>query len=379
MNEFDIVELLEKGMPFEGLADLKVFDVELEAGQGAQRGHDIKPDVTLRIDFGGNLVKVYGEIKTVITPRILKEIGPWFGRIKTGKTTETWALICPYLSSESQLYCQSNNINFIDLSGNVLIRITGKILIQRFNRPNLFKMRQILRNPFGGASSRVLRVLLQQPNRVFSITDIWEELIKEDGRAEAERPTKKYAFPISISTISKTIKSLEEELLVNRKGLKVIVSEPGQLLFRWAEKYRERYSWYRKRALIYKNPFGFDIYLATNGLMSRFKDLEIVVSGSAAANLIAPFVNVDQIDIYILNKPAEGELKDLNAEKGAGPDFLIMYPYDPGVALFSRKINGILTASDIQIYLDCYARGGRDAKQAEYILSNVIEKQWKKE
>jgi hypothetical protein len=46
--------------------------------------------------------------------------------------------------------------------------------------------------------------------------------------------------------------------------------------------------------------------------------------------------------------------------------------------MYSRDVKGVTIASDIQIYLDCYARGGRDSKQAEYLLSNVIEKTWNK-
>jgi hypothetical protein len=33
--------------------------------------------------------------------------------------------------------------------------------------------------------------------------------------------------------------------------------------------------------------------------------------------------------------------------------------------------------SNIQAYLDLYARGGRDLKQADYLLTNAIEPHWK--
>lgn len=33
--------------------------------------------------------------------------------------------------------------------------------------------------------------------------------------------------------------------------------------------------------------------------------------------------------------------------------------------------------SDIQTYLDLYARGGRDLKQADYLLDSAIEPRWK--
>lgn len=373
MTGQEIINRIKKGMPFEGLSDIRLLETRLEPQITNFPDRNIRPDVRLTLDFAGSLITVYGEIKTLVSPKLLKQLGPWLARIKTLNRKETYVLICPFLSPESQQYCQENNIDFIDLSGNVLLRIPGKVLIQRLGRPNLYRERRVFRNPFGGASSRVVRVLLQFPNRVWTVTDIEKEL-----KEESERQKRDKAFQLSVSSISKTVRSLEEELLIRREDLKIFVPDPKQLLFRWAEKSRERYKWERRSFWTSKNPFGFDVKSSLNGLQSRFKDLDAVVTGATAANLIAPFVNIDRIDVFIMPDLFGEELRKLNTEQGVGPDFLFMYPYDEGVFMYSRKINGLNVASDIQIYLDCYARGGRDTKQANYLLSNIIEKQWNK-
>jgi hypothetical protein len=41
--------------------------------------------------------------------------------------------------------------------------------------------------------------------------------------------------------------------------------------------------------------------------------------------------------------------------------------------MYSKPVGTALVASPIQAYLDLYARGGRDLKQAEYLLNNMIQ------
>lgn len=375
MKESEMVELLKKGVPFENLNDIRMVDIRWRKWTSEVKRATAEPDVELQIDFGGKLINVYGELKTQVTPKILEQLGPWFVRM-SNKPNSIWVIISPYLSSDSQRYCQENAINFIDLSGNILLRKPGEIFIQRLNQPNMYKMRRVFRKPFGGVSSRVIRVLLQSPNKRWIVTDIYKEMVKEEQRSASLFRNREATLPISISSISKTIKSLEEELLIRRDGLKILVPEPRQLLFRWAEKYREDYKKYIIDAFKTNNPFGFALDSSIKGLISQIPDIAVLITGSAAASLVAPFVNVDQIDLFILFDTTEDLSQTLNNKQSVGPELMFIYPYDAGVALYSREISGVLIASDIQIYLDCYARGGRDAKQAEYILTNVIEKLW---
>jgi hypothetical protein len=53
-----------------------------------------------------------------------------------------------------------------------------------------------------------------------------------------------------------------------------------------------------------------------------------------------------------------------------------IYPYDNGVFMYARNEDSILVVSNIQAYLDLYAHGGRDLKQADHPLANAIEPAW---
>jgi hypothetical protein len=70
-------------------------------------------------------------------------------------------------------------------------------------------------------------------------------------------------------------------------------------------------------------------------------------------------------------------LRDLKSQASSGPPIRVITPYDAGVFIYSNLLGRALVVSPVQAYLDLYARGGRDLKQAEYLLDNVIQRQWR--
>ena len=66
-----------------------------------------------------------------------------------------------------------------------------------------------------------------------------------------------------------------------------------------------------------------------------------------------------------------------NRGPNTGPKLRCITPYDAGVFMYSKPVGTAQVVSPIQAYLDLYARGGRDLKQAEYLLNNVIQPKWR--
>lgn len=44
--------------------------------------------------------------------------------------------------------------------------------------------------------------------------------------------------------------------------------------------------------------------------------------------------------------------------------------------MYAKKVGNALVISDVQAYLDLYARGGRNLKQAEVLLDASIQRRW---
>ncbi len=377
MKEQEIIEQLKQKNLFEGLGGIRLSNIFAESYNSINNNlyctniPSMQSDIELKMDFSGIPITLYGEIKNQVTPKLLDQITPMFVRQKKSSPKEIYVLITPYLTTNSQNYCLKNGINFIDLSGNIFISVPGKIMIQRIGQQNKFPTKQILRNPFWGASSRVLRVLLQDPKRKWSISEIEKEL-------NMESDIQKVDFKLSLASISKTTKSLEEELLIRRDQREIIVADPKLLLFKWADKYKEMNKRVSKKFSFSNNPYGTNVTNAVKQLITELPDFaNSILMGSTAANIVAPYLEIDKIMLYVINKN-NWEIPEIidPLRQSIGPGFELYYPSDEGVFMYSKEMDGMRIASDIQIYLDCYSKGGRELKQAEYVLENVIKKRW---
>ena len=360
MTEADITAALRANQPFEDLPEISVKSVRSQKGP---------PDLRVTLNVAGRKVAVFGELKNECTPLAAAQIAPWLRQLKQARPSDGVALICPILSPESQKICVENGIDFIDLAGNVSIQIPGSLYVYRVGRKRATGSgTPVLRYPYSGRASRVLRVLLEKP-RSWRIVDIAEELQKESGRDLKPRD-----FEVSPASISKTIKSLTEQLLVRRQDGAISVPEPKRLLLRWAEKYRERYKWGLRSSFKLQNLFGDNLLDVSQGL--RREGAVFAFTGVAAAIQDAPYVDLSTIDVVV---PREDStvLRALEPAGRRGPDLRIIHPYDAGVFLYQRDRNGLPLVSPVQVFLDLYARGGRDYKQAEHYLSAVIEPRWK--
>ena len=156
----------------------------------------------------------------------------------------------------------------------------------------------------------------------------------------------------------------------------MLVPEPKRLLLAWAGKYRERYRSRLRNSITYPNPFGQDLTAISNALES-LKIPKFAFTGPAAANVRAPFIDLDTIDIYLSSPKQAEKLKDLANRKAEGPPLRFLEPYDLGVFMYAKRCDQIPTVSEVQAYLDLIARGGRDQKQADYLFEMAIEPMWK--
>lgn len=167
----------------------------------------------------------------------------------------------------------------------------------------------------------------------------------------------------------------EEELLVVRRN-PILVPEPKRLLTMWAQEYKDRYRWYLRRSFKVPNPFGQGLKAVQQALDGLLKPRCYTFTGAAAASVTAPFVDVDPIDLYISNEAGAENLRQSVSGTSVGPDLRVIFAFDDGVFMYSSLQDEIPVVSDIQAYLDLFARGGRDLKQADYLLQARIEPMW---
>jgi len=337
-------------------------------------------DVQFELESGKSRILVLGEFKSVVSPKLLEDIAPWVRRMKSLRPGVSFALICPALSPRSQTYCIEQGIDFIDLSGNISINVPGTFTLQRLGLRAKERSGEsaspLFTNVFSGRSSRVLRVLLEKP-KPWSLTEIANELAAETKRVARAFSTQQIQFAISLGALSKALSSLDEQLWVRRQGSSVVVPEPRRLLLEWAEKYKERYRWRLRSSFEISNPLGTTLAQINSGLQPLLRGPYAFTAAAAATD--APFIDLDRIDVFLLPDQNDARLRQLSERpvSGTAPRLRFIYPYDEGVFLYARTDAPAPRVSNIQAYLDLYARGGRDLKQADYLLDNAIASRWK--
>lgn len=367
-------------------------------------------DIAFELRSGSSRVSVCAEIKQDYSPRRLAEIAPWVQRLRSLRQDVSVAVATPYLSQQSQAFCIQNGIDFFDLAGNVFVNVPGKFTLQRTGVRVRGKASAISTTPamnvFSGRSSRVLRVLLERQQE-WSVKGIADELARESDRLAAEVPQWQFDLRVSMGTVSKAITSLEEQLWIRRQGNRIVVPEPARLLQQWADKYKERYRWRLRGAVQTVNPFGANISAIAEGLQPSVS-VPFAASGALAVQDVAPWVEADIVDLFIPTAipDAKALAKRLNSFDGegsgkgtgfgsgsgsgrgfgdgtgsdedSGSRLRFIVPFDIGVFMYCRRRGAAIEVSLVQAYLDLYARGGRDLKQAEHLLAQAIEPQWSK-
>lgn len=349
---------------------MSIRDVRIEPGQPF--------DVSFQLQSGKNGVLVLGEIKSAFTPRALDEIAPWIRRLRSLRPDVSVAVIAPALSAQAQSYCVANGIDFLDLAGNLSINLPGKLTVQRTGMRSSRESGSLppapqVMNVFSGRSSRVLRVLLERP-KVWTVTEIVRELGTETARFRNRFPQSDVNFAISVGAVSKAVASLDEQLLIRRRGAAVLVTEPERMLQQWAEKYRERYRWRLRRAFTTNNPFGDELLAIDSGIRGTFAGA-YALTGAVAVSKTAPFVDIDLIEVFLGGSGGDSRIRMLNEEPKVGAPLRFVSPYDDGVFMYAPE-GAASVVAPVQAYLDLYARGGRDLKQADYLLANVIRREW---
>ena len=114
-------------------------------------------------------------------------------------------------------------ISGIDLSGNGVVVIPGKLFVYRAGAKNKFLSNAPIKNVFRGTSSLVPRVFFTKAEYQ-NVGEILSEITKRGGKT---------TFP----TVSKVLKALEEELLI-AKGEKVRLLDAKKLLDLLIKNYR---------------------------------------------------------------------------------------------------------------------------------------------
>ncbi len=252
-----------------------------------------------------------------------------------------------FLSPRVREICREEGVGFLDLAGNCLLRFNG-VHIEKIVDKNPFPRRGRPSSLFSPVGSRIPRVLLEEPQRMWTVS----------GLAEAAR--------VSLGHASNVTRRLVEEEYLARRERRLRLVQPARLLEAWRDQPLSPAASHAFYSFEAEPARG----MARLASAARAHGWRYAVTTLSAASLVAPFVQgVGVVECYIDPDPgpeAWAQALDLRPVE-AGPNLLLMIPRDPGVFYRARAIEGVTVVGDVQLYLDLARHPGRSLEQAEFL------------
>lgn len=262
-------------------------------------------------------------------------------------------LVVPYLPPDRLEELESRGVSGIDLSGNGVVVVPGELLVFRTGNPNRYPARRKIRNVYQGTSSLVSRVFLVRPT-YDSVQQVMDEIIERGGR-------------VSLSTVSKVLKVLEEDLMIRRDGRESKLLHPDELLDRLAVAHKPPHIRARKQ---FRWTDGPGKLMDALGELNR----ELVLTGEASVNRYAVMPRENAVQCYCKSiAPIEKKLRDWLEESPRFPDLELIETRDPTVYFDSRSDNGIAASSPTQSWLELQAGDKRQIDAASTVRTRILD------
>lgn len=261
-------------------------------------------------------------------------------------------IVAPWLGQKTQELLAQQGINYLDQTGNALIRLSSPAVYiesKGSSRNPDPKGRGAIRLR-GPKAGRLIRTLVDvQPPYTL------KELAEATGLAPGY--------------ISRTLDALNEETLIKRppRGPVETVDIPA-LLRRWAASYDVFGSNRPAMFIAAEGPAALLDALAAEAQTGA----QIVLTGSFAASRLAPVASPSLLLAYT---PEPDLLADrlglLPADEGANVGLL--WPFDLVAMEGARQQGGLQFAAPSQVAVDCLTGNGRMPAEGEAVLSWMIE------
>jgi hypothetical protein len=310
----------------------------------AQAGHTAnEPDFILPLAYGNKKFKVVVECKTSGEPSMLQRSAAWLHNLVENKNYDYGVIVAPYISRDGGEICRQFGMGFIDGSGNCLLAING-LYVERTGNPNKFKKPREIQSLFSPKSSRVVRCLLSDPKRSWTL----KGLSTETG--------------VSIGLIHRISMGLESNFFAKKEIGAFKLEDPARLLEAWREEYYRRspkWARYVGRAASIKESLTKLKTAATH------HEVRYAFSGSSGASLIAPYLTPTAVHLYV-DILREEFLEEIKADQVSSEgNLLIRVVEQENEFIGSKQVKGFYVVSDLQLYLDLWAMGGRGQEAAE--------------
>ena len=313
----------------------------------------VSPDIALKLKTSDGEQMVLVEVKTSGQPRVVREAVNQLLRYQSRIPEAYGVLVAPYVSPQSAQICRESGIGYVDLAGNCRLSFRQAYL-EREGRPNPVPQRRDLRSLYAPRTTRVLRVLLLNPKKIWKLQPLAQEA------------------RVSLGQVYNVKKLLADREWIRTDEGGLCLVEPGSLLTEWSQNYTYR----RNAARDFYSLDGPPEIESKLAIACRDGGIQYALTGFSAAARLAPMVRYQRVTTYV-----SGDFGDLVKALGlkevpSGANVTLLSPYDDGVFYGAADVNGVRIVSPVQAYLDLTGFRGRGEEAAVFLLEQVIQPQW---
>lgn len=316
-------------------------------------------DLIMRVHIGKRTHHLLVAAKTSAQPRQIQEvINATRIYVNKHKASDPVVIAAPYLSPRAREMCREERLNYVDLHGNALLSFAHVYIDKETTSTPKPETRE-LKSLYKPKSARVLRQLLDDPDKVWSLSSL-------SG-----------ATGVSLGHVSNVRNRLRDRGWLAELEGRFKVSYANEILDEWRENY--------------DGPGGLRLHFYTPHHGKQFDDatheaigfdadasLPTLFASFSAAKYLAPFVRGITTTYVYAPEQAVDRLKaffELTSTTETRANFIITIPDDEGVFFSPERGKGnVLTTAALQTYLDLYLAGERGQEAAEYLRSKRL--QW---
>jgi hypothetical protein len=270
-------------------------------------------------------------------------------------------LFLPFLSEPQLRELEVKGISGIDLCGNGVVIVPGTFAVFRSGEKNRFTSSALIKNIYRKNSSMVGQVFLARSGYE-TVQEIYAEINRRNilvNRWDMR--------PMSLSTVSKSLKTLEEDLIIERRKT-IRLLQPDKLLEKLNESYVSPNIKERVRLKIPESGIIRELL----HIHSQALGLPIVAAGTSSVALYAVMQRWDLLTVYCPRL-------DMLLERVSGnttdrfPNLEPIETEDETVYFDARQGKYFFWAPPVQVYLELMGGDKRDKETAEQVKSILLE------
>lgn len=319
--------------------------------QDLKRGDPADARIQAKLPEGMEGFRFVVEAKSQGTPQAVRSA---VAQVKACSTPDDLPMIMvPYLSPERLENLEREKISGIDLCGNGVVIVPGRLYVLRTGQPNSYRDSRPLNNPYRGRSAMVARMLLTRSR--------WESL------GDLQSAVQEAGAKLSLSQASKAVQSMQEDMILSKSEGSITLQEPLRLLDKLGSEWK-KLSIRGRKSLRLPSETDWAKALTSNTL------LKWAMTGESSVTRYTMFSQGGPRRIAVSSLPLAQTLLGGTPEQVPNFADVELIETDEAGSFFCNEIDakGLRWASKLQTWLELQSGDGRQQDAARDLRNQIL-------